>query len=180
MPLASILNYNGNTPNIANAAIVPLGTGGAITVQADVVAIDLVIDVNGYYDNGGIITGVTAGTGLTGGGTSGDVTLGIAPGGVTSTELAANSVTSAKIAANAVTAGAIAANSVMPGDIAANAVTAGNIAGGQVAKNVNGVTDGVTIAGSGAATVSTVGNTITVNVNAQSGGGGAPSGCRRP
>jgi hypothetical protein len=43
------MNYNANTPNIANAAIVPLGTGGAISVQADTVNIDLIIDVNGYY-----------------------------------------------------------------------------------------------------------------------------------
>ena len=49
VPLASTLNYNANTPNIANAAVVPLGTGGAIMVQADAVSIDLIIDVNGYY-----------------------------------------------------------------------------------------------------------------------------------
>jgi hypothetical protein len=113
VPLASTLNYNASTPNIANAAVVPLGTGGAITVQADAVPIDLIIDVNGYYDNSGVITGVTAGTGMTGGGTSGSVSLGIAPGGVTSTELASNAVTSAKIAANAVTAGAIASGQVV-------------------------------------------------------------------
>jgi hypothetical protein len=129
---------------------VPLGTGGAITVQADVVAIDLIIDINGYYDKSGVITGVTPGTGLTGGGTSGSVSLGIAPGGVTSTELASNAVTSAKIAANAVTAGAIAT--------------------GQVVKNVNGVTDSVAVAGSGLVTVNTAGSTITV------GGGGTPFG----
>src|SRR4029077_13006494 len=35
VPTVSTLNYNGNTPNIANAAVVPLGTAGAITVQAD-------------------------------------------------------------------------------------------------------------------------------------------------
>ncbi len=50
-PLVSTLNYNANTPNIANAAVVPLGTGGAITVQADAANIDLIIDVNGYYAN---------------------------------------------------------------------------------------------------------------------------------
>ena len=150
IPLVSTLNYNANTPNIANAAVVPLGTGGAITVLADATAIDLIIDVNGYYDNSGIITAVTPGTGLAGGGTSGAVSLGIAAGGVTSTELATNSVTSPKIAANAVTAGAIAS--------------------GQVAKNVNGVTDTVTVAGSGLVTVNTAGSTITV------GGGGTPSG----
>ena len=49
LPLVSTMNYNGNTPNIANAAVVPLGTGGAITVRADAVSIDLIIDVNGYY-----------------------------------------------------------------------------------------------------------------------------------
>ncbi len=53
VPLVSTLNYNANTPNIANAAVVPLGTGGAITVQADAVQIDLIIDVNGYYDGSG-------------------------------------------------------------------------------------------------------------------------------
>ncbi len=51
VPLVSTLNYNGNTPNIANAAVVPLGSGGAITVQADAVPIDLIIDVNGYYSS---------------------------------------------------------------------------------------------------------------------------------
>jgi hypothetical protein len=49
VPLVSTLNYNANTPNIANAAVVPLGTGGAITVQADAVSINLIIDINGYY-----------------------------------------------------------------------------------------------------------------------------------
>jgi hypothetical protein len=48
-PLVSTMNYNANTPNIANAAVVPLGIGGDITVQADAVTIDLIIDVNGYY-----------------------------------------------------------------------------------------------------------------------------------
>ena len=150
VPLVSTLNYNANTPNIANAAVVPLGTGGAITVQADATPIDLIIDVNGYYDDNGVITGLNPGTGMTGGGTSGTVTLGIAPGGVTSTELASNSVTSTKIAANAVTAGAIAS--------------------GQVVKSANGVTDTLTIMGGGLVTVNTAGSTITV------GGGGTPSG----
>jgi len=47
---------------------------------------------------------------------------------------------------------------------------AGAIAAGQVVKNVNGVTDSVTVAGSGVVTVNTAGSTITV------GGGGTPSG----
>ena len=54
VPLVSTLNYNANTPNIANAAIVPLGDGGAITVQANAVAIDLIIDVNGYFAQSGV------------------------------------------------------------------------------------------------------------------------------
>ena len=54
VPLVSTLNYNANTPNIANAAIVPLGTAGAITVQADATSIDLIIDLNGYYAGAGV------------------------------------------------------------------------------------------------------------------------------
>src|SRR6266478_5336898 len=52
----------------------------------------------GAGTNGGTITGVTAGTGLTGGGTTGGVTLNIANGGVTNALLGANSVTNANIA----------------------------------------------------------------------------------
>ena len=55
VPTGSTLNYNGNTTNIANAAIVPLGTAGAITVQADATSVDLIIDVNGYYDGSGAL-----------------------------------------------------------------------------------------------------------------------------
>ena len=51
VPLVSTLNYNASTPNIANAAVVALSPGGAITVQTDAVPIDLIIDVNGYYGN---------------------------------------------------------------------------------------------------------------------------------
>ncbi len=52
LPLVSTMNYNASTPNIANAAVVPLGTGTGITVRADAVAVDLIIDVNGYYIGG--------------------------------------------------------------------------------------------------------------------------------
>jgi hypothetical protein len=148
-PVVSTLNYQASQ-TVANAAVVPLGTDGAITVVAGVSGTQLIIDTNGYYDNVGLITQVSPGTGLAGGGTSGNVTLGIAAGGVTSTELADNAVTSPKIAANAVTAGAI--------------------AGGQVVKDVNGAHDSVTIQGNGSITVGTAGSTITV------GGGSAPAG----
>ena len=78
-PPVATMTYNQNTPNLSNAAVVPLGTGGAITVVAAVTNIDLVVDVNGYY-RAGVVTSVTAGTGLTGGGT-GAVTISVAPGG---------------------------------------------------------------------------------------------------
>jgi hypothetical protein len=66
VPLVSTLNYNANTPNIANAAVVPLGTSGAITVQADATTINLIIDVNGYYggptaNNNNLFLGYLAG-----------------------------------------------------------------------------------------------------------------------
>ncbi len=48
-PPVAIMAYNQNTPNISNSAVVPLGTGGAITVVAGVTNIDLIIDTNGYY-----------------------------------------------------------------------------------------------------------------------------------
>ena len=47
-PLVSTLNYVG-AQTVANAAAVPLGTGGGITVFPDVSGTDLVIDVNGFY-----------------------------------------------------------------------------------------------------------------------------------
>jgi hypothetical protein len=64
-PVATMV-YNQNTPNLSNAAVVPLGTGGAITVVAAVTTIDLVVDVNGYY-RPGVVTAVN--------GLSGNVTL---------------------------------------------------------------------------------------------------------
>jgi len=60
-PTATIV-YNQNTPNLSNAAVVPLGTGGAITVVGGVVPIDLVIDVNGYYAPN-IVTSINGSTG---------------------------------------------------------------------------------------------------------------------
>jgi hypothetical protein len=47
-PLVSTLNYVGGQ-TIANAAIVPAGTAGAITAVAGVSGTDLIIDINGYY-----------------------------------------------------------------------------------------------------------------------------------
>jgi len=51
-PVVSTLNYvAGQT--VANAAVVPLGTGGGITVIAGVSGTDLIIDTNGYYEGSG-------------------------------------------------------------------------------------------------------------------------------
>jgi hypothetical protein len=51
-PGVSTLNYlAGQT--IANAAIVPAGSGGAITAVAGVSGTDLIIDINGYFLNSG-------------------------------------------------------------------------------------------------------------------------------
>src|SRR5215831_17882120 len=47
-PVVSTLNYvAGQT--VANAAVVPAGTAGGITVVAGVSGTDLIIDINGYY-----------------------------------------------------------------------------------------------------------------------------------
>ncbi len=49
-PTVSTLNWEANILALANAAYVPLGTGGAITVQVDGTGtIDLIVDVNGYF-----------------------------------------------------------------------------------------------------------------------------------
>jgi hypothetical protein len=47
-PLVSTLNYLANQ-TLANAAIVPAGTSGGVTVIAGVSGTDLIIDINGYY-----------------------------------------------------------------------------------------------------------------------------------
>jgi Chaperone of endosialidase len=60
-PTATIV-YNQNTPNLSNAAVVPLGTGGAITLVGGVVPIDLVVDVNGYYAPN-VVTSINGSTG---------------------------------------------------------------------------------------------------------------------
>jgi hypothetical protein len=55
-PVVSTLNFvAGQT--VANAAIVPAGTGGGITVVAGVAGTDVIIDVNGYFPNFGINPG---------------------------------------------------------------------------------------------------------------------------
>jgi hypothetical protein len=82
--------------------------------------------------SGGTLTGVTPGTGLTGGGTTGNVPVAIANQGVNTAQLADNGVTSQKIAS------------------------------GQVVKNVNGLTDGVTLSAGSNVTITPSGNTLTI------------------
>jgi hypothetical protein len=53
-PTVSTLNYVAGQA-IANAAVVPLGTGGAITVVAGVSGTDLILDTNGDY-RGSVVT----------------------------------------------------------------------------------------------------------------------------
>jgi hypothetical protein len=49
-PNVATLNWEANIQALANAAYVPLGTGGAIVVQVDGPGtIDLIVDVNGYF-----------------------------------------------------------------------------------------------------------------------------------
>ena len=49
-PVVSTLNYNaGDT--LANAAIVPAGTSGGVTVVAGVAGTNLIIDINGYFSD---------------------------------------------------------------------------------------------------------------------------------
>jgi len=93
-PTVSTLNYvAGQT--IANAAVVPLGAGGAITVIAGVSGTDLILDTNGYYAstpaassnffsviNSGLyaIYGQTSNTSALAAGVYGTVTAGMANG----------------------------------------------------------------------------------------------------
>lgn len=64
-PVVSTLNYTAGV-TVANAAIVPLGAGGAITVAVAVSGTDVLIDTNGYYAAAGVgasntFLGVSAG-----------------------------------------------------------------------------------------------------------------------
>ena len=84
---------------------------------------------------GGDITGVTAGTGLSGGGQSGGVTL--------------------NVATEAITSAMIDNGTIQSGDIGA----------GQVVKSLNGLEDAVTLAGGTNITVAPSGNTLTISAD---------------
>jgi hypothetical protein len=96
-PASATMTYNQNTPTLSNAAVVPLGAAGAITVVAGVVSIDLVIDVNGYYAPQTVVNTVN--------GLSGDVTL--APGTDVSVTPGGNTLTIGTNATSSSTPGTI-------------------------------------------------------------------------
>lgn len=49
LPPVSTLNYDAAGRTLANAAVVPLGAGGGLTVVAGVSGTEVILDVNGYY-----------------------------------------------------------------------------------------------------------------------------------
>jgi hypothetical protein len=59
-PTVSTLNYLAGQV-VANAAIVPLGSGGGITVVAGVSGTHMIMDVNGYYIGGGFAAPLNSG-----------------------------------------------------------------------------------------------------------------------
>jgi hypothetical protein len=62
VPNVSTLNYVGYQ-TVANAAVVPLGAGGGLSVIPGVSGTDLIIDVNGYYAPSGIVSSLNSLTG---------------------------------------------------------------------------------------------------------------------
>src|SRR5664280_500630 len=63
-PNVSTLNWEANILALANAAVVPLGSGGAITVEVDGPGtIDIFVDVNGYYSPLGVVNSLNTLTG---------------------------------------------------------------------------------------------------------------------
>lgn len=51
-PGTSTINYEPGQ-NLANAAILPLGDGGAVTVEAEFSAVHMILDINGYFSDDG-------------------------------------------------------------------------------------------------------------------------------
>jgi hypothetical protein len=60
-PIVSTLNFTSNSI-LANAAVVPAGTGGGINVFVNF-STDLIIDINGYYSGAGVVTALNTLTG---------------------------------------------------------------------------------------------------------------------
>jgi hypothetical protein len=159
-PGTSTINFNTYPTSVANAAVVGLA---AATPDLSVffngpawATVNVIIDVNGYYAPSGIVNSLN--------GLFGNVSL----SGSGSTSVSQNGngfVVSSSATLTGVTAGAGLTGGGSSGSptlaIAANGVGAANIAPLQVVKSVNGLTDGVTLAGTGNVVVTPNGNTLT-------------------
>jgi len=151
----STLNFTSGSV-LANAAIVPAGTGGGINLFVNF-STDLIIDINGYYAGTGLVTTLNT--------LSGDITLAggtnvtITPSGNTLTVASPATLTGVTAGTGIAVSGGAPSPTVL---IPPSGILADRIASGQVAKSVNNIKDGITISGTGGTTVSTVGSTITV------------------